>query len=71
MIDPNFDPYDHLIRLTKLNEELTNSHNKLAEHHLILCTKVEQLIEEIKRLRIQLRQPGSSSTGHQHRSLRD
>ena len=71
MIDPNFDPYDHLIKLTSLNKELTDSHNKLAEHHLILCNKVEQLIEEIKRLRIQLRQPGSSSTGHQHRSLRD
>lgn len=71
MLNSDFDPYDHLIKLTKMNSDLTESHNKLAEHHLILCQKVEQLIEEIKRLRLQLRQPGSSSTGLQHRSLRD
>jgi len=71
MMHSDFDPYDHLMRLTELNKELTDSHNRLAEHHLVLCQKVEQLIEEIKRLRIQLRQHGSSSTGRQPRSLRD
>lgn len=56
----NFDPYQHLMDLTRLCQELTIQHNNLAQHHEKLVHEVRALNEEIKRLRLHLRQFGSS-----------
>lgn len=49
--DTGFDPFEHIIKLTHIVNNLTDAHNRLAESHINLEKEVSRCRREIHELK--------------------